>query len=916
MRNIVALLLVLTFAGAAFNNSFANNPGVKTGKQQFNERVIDRLSKQFVATVTYNKTHKNKKYYIKDAGDIPFFNAWFSSENASKLLLDNYLALDTKYEEHINDYINKLREQYLPEKYKDFQIYFMVAGMFYTPDVSKTDVDMDLDWKKVRSISFDNMPATATNAPYATGTNDEAVLQDYDKRVTKAIFETVQGKKNITISKTDKTIIIYKWFLFDIDFKDGTLESYLKGNTTDANNMLNTATSAARPVMFMEDGCLYKKSSAVLNEITSLQQFLALDGDNSDLISVANMTEQRNKLMKDVTNAFVYFYQKENSLIPDDFCTRPDAEKETILGKLAATYKNAPTGDWETAPFRNPILFSNINWETRKCILSYLLNKTDCNDAKGMFMNNACENMVIDAIGGVRESDKTQLLEYFNDPIYFKKLVDRLHDAGGEDNYTGVIYALASMAASVGYWDENKNDISDALFDFHNTKKDVATFIVQETDFDQSIDYSKGLHFKISCGQYSFSDGSYQKISSSEDNFDCKPFTPVQFVYSDKLEFVVQKPNGTYPVPGEIVTVPALYLQWLVSTDFKMSSIKKAHTTLMVVSLLNGVGTFATATSIGARIWAAGDVLATSASLVCTNTEFRSYVKERWGDDGLDVLGTINTLGSWYGGAYLGRGALKYLADKIERRAVIAAIGQMRKDIELARRFARQADAIDDAAVAMDKAGMKLIQSVLEESEWAVLFQNSDLASYKQALLSDPSLRKLGQYIMLEEEAVIKYYTTNAGYKEFNKALRGEITMTDFFIKYEKALNQALSKLPAYPQQAVLWRGLKEIDLDRVKDLYKVGTVVTENGFVSCANNVNDFIKSSRMRDFNIIIKIEGKSGKLIQEASTLPEEAEVLIKSKTNFEVIKSDMQLHPDVRFEDANGYPMIWTIVLKEL
>jgi hypothetical protein len=77
---------------------------------------------------------------------------------------------------------------------------------------------------------------------------------------------------------------------------------------------------------------------------------------------------------------------------------------------------------------------------------------------------------------------------------------------------------------------------------------------------------------------------------------------------------------------------------------------------------------------------------------------------------------------------------------------------------------------------------------------------------------------------------------------------------------------------------------------------------------------VYDFINSSRARNFNVIIKIKGKSGKLIQEASTFPAEAEVLIKSKTKFEVIEAKMEFHPDRQYVENNG--IIFTIILKEL
>jgi len=140
--------------------------------------------------------------------------------------------------------------------------------------------------------------------------------------------------------------------------------------------------------------------------------------------------------------------------------------------------------------------------------------------------------------------------------------------------------------------------------------------------------------------------------------------------------------------------------------------------------------------------------------------------------------------------------------------------------------------------------------------------------------------------------------------------------MTDFFIAQKNLMEQALDKLPIFPNQSTLWRGLKALDLNQIKSLYKEGNVVTEKGFVSSAHNLDNFIKSSRARDFSVIIIIEGKNGKLIEAISTLPEEAEVLFKNNTQFEVKKAGMELHPDPKFEDANGYPLIWTVILKEL
>lgn len=917
MRKIVAFLLMMLIGVVCSTSTYAFDPATKSSKQRYNERVMGSLAEQLRAAMAYNATHAKKKYYIKDDKNARFFYSFFTSDNASDLIDEDYkkMKMSHEYDWNVNKYIQELRDKYLPEKYKDYQIYFMVGGLFYTPDiVHSSRHEQKLDWKTLRSISFDNVQAAKPEVPYAADpAKEQTVRSEFFKKVNSVIYDTVLKWNDASIVVTEKTIIIYKWLLFDFDIKDQTLESYLKDYTLDWKAMLKA--SPIQPVLFMSDGFLYKKKTP---ELVELETFLESDNDYSDIISLDNMTYQRNKLYKDIANAFIYFYQKEKPLIPDNLCNRSDEEKEKILGVLAQSYKKSPTGNWGTTPFRNTVLYQNIDWDSRKCVLDYLLNKTNCNDAKGVWFNNACENMLVDVIGATKREDQKKLLDYFNNAANYKKAYEKIDDANGDDNYTGIVFAFAGLAASNGYWDDSKgNPISEALFDFHNTAKRVNDYTTQITVFDQSAE-SAGLHFKISRPEYmplSAAAGAV-KVAESTDLFDCTPFTPVQFVYSDDLEFTVKKVDGTTPLIGEVVTVPALYLQWLIRTDFKMSTIKTGQTILLVGGLVSGVGSFATATTTAARVWAAADVIFTSAALLSNESGFRNYVNQRWPDHGLEVLGMVNTLGMWFGGAYLGKGAINYLSVKLEQKAFRETIRQMTNDAELARRYGKETQAVRDVANELDRTGIRPLENGLEKaSDWAsILSENSKLEAYIKALRADPSLRKLSQYLTAEEEAVIKFYTTNEGYYKFNQALRGEIPMTEFFTKYEAALNQALSKLPDYAEQALLWRGLKAMDLDKVKELYKVGQVVTENGFVSCAHNVYDFINSSRARNFNVIIKIKGKSGKLIQEASTFPAEAEVLIKSKTKFEVIEAKMEFHPDRQYVENNG--IIFTIILKEL
>jgi hypothetical protein len=60
------------------------------------------------------------------------------------------------------------------------------------------------------------------------------------------------------------------------------------------------------------------------------------------------------------------------------------------------------------------------------------------------------------------------------------------------------------------------------------------------------------------------------------------------------------------------------------------------------------------------------------------------------------------------------------------------------------------------------------------------------------------------------------------------------------------------------------------------------------------------------------LLRIERKTGKLIEEISFKPGEREVLFKSGTKFEVIEIGPRLDPSTPF-DPNGITTIW---LKEI
>jgi hypothetical protein len=170
------------------------------------------------------------------------------------------------------------------------------------------------------------------------------------------------------------------------------------------------------------------------------------------------------------------------------------------------------------------------------------------------------------------------------------------------------------------------------------------------------------------------------------------------------------------------------------------------------------------------------------------------------------------------------------------------------------------------------------IKPFVESEEFLVIFQ-SVKASQKLPLL-----------LSVLEEAMLKFWTTNAGYKKFNIALSKKLKLTENFILQEKVMNEALNKLPISEynsSQKLLYR-IENLTEAEIKGIYKEGTVITKEGFTAATYSEEAIINAMRNRSYTVMIRIEGKKGRLIEEISTLQKEKEILFKSKTKFFVKK----------------------------
>lgn len=58
----------------------------------------------------------------------------------------------------------------------------------------------------------------------------------------------------------------------------------------------------------------------------------------------------------------------------------------------------------------------------------------------------------------------------------------------------------------------------------------------------------------------------------------------------------------------------------------------------------------------------------------------------------------------------------------------------------------------------------------------------------------------------------------------------------------------------AFYDKVFYGEALRGFSLNEIKSMYKKGEIVAEKGFISSAYSTDDFIKSSRLREFDVII--------------------------------------------------------------
>lgn len=206
--------------------------------------------------------------------------------------------------------------------------------------------------------------------------------------------------------------------------------------------------------------------------------------------------------------------------------------------------------------------------------------------------------------------------------------------------------------------------------------------------------------------------------------------------------------------------------------------------------------------------------------------------------------------------------------------------------------------------------GKKLLEYINDLLDVCTLvFKNK---KYLDVILYITKERKLSKFLSIHEEAIIMYYTTSA-YEELNMALRGIINLKSEYKSFERLLNRSLNKLPNTTYNGsnhVLYRSV-EMSEDLIQNLFVGKTTYVEKAFTSTAYDYQKFLEHwfQWQPNHNVIFKIQGKNGKLVEDISDIQIEAEVLFKSNTKFEIISVNEIRNPLDNTKD------IYEIILKE-
>ncbi|MDQ0018550.1 PAAR domain-containing protein [[Curtobacterium] plantarum] len=227
-----------------------------------------------------------------------------------------------------------------------------------------------------------------------------------------------------------------------------------------------------------------------------------------------------------------------------------------------------------------------------------------------------------------------------------------------------------------------------------------------------------------------------------------------------------------------------------------------------------------------------------------------NWVGGRLFGEGSDEQKWSMLVGSFVGGAFGGKGGMKFDA----WRAV---------------KTGENVEVVPEVVAEPVVPKMPLSEAVgkAQADEWIAAGRANALSNnaVKSAMLTD------------DQVGALYGYTTNEGYTALNPALRGQTPLTPELEAFAAHAKDGLSKLPPY--KGLSYRGINSLP-EEVLAKNQPGNIVSDGAFMSTSSN--------EPFQGNILIKVNGASGRDVAFLSEYPLEAEVLYPPDTQFKVIE----------------------------
>jgi hypothetical protein len=201
----------------------------------------------------------------------------------------------------------------------------------------------------------------------------------------------------------------------------------------------------------------------------------------------------------------------------------------------------------------------------------------------------------------------------------------------------------------------------------------------------------------------------------------------------------------------------------------------------------------------------------------------------------------------------------------------------------------------------LDEIGDDFSNTVKLTPNFLMQFSNLlDNASYKSVidpLISGAHVKLLGHGVNNAEEAAMKLFIMDNYYRNFNKALSGEIEMKPEYFAMKELMESAHSKLPKV-DGPIVFRGAGADESTFAGNLLNGQTFNFNGRFTSSSYDEFTADMFRRGNGGNVIWRIEPKTG--VDIAKINASESEVIFKPFTNYELLNIEPSAsNPQVLF-----------------